>query len=176
MGNFRARTSRDEDGVALILALIFVVVIGAVSAALLSLSGGSLLNTYNLRTQRSLEYAADGAVTAAVQAVRFTFDASTSPSFGDCLPNGAADVIINNVTIYVECEGTYYPDSPPTRVFTFYACTTSSCTSAGNSVLTAQVTFDDFSAQGADNCSVSLTSTCGTGMTVNTWSLEPNFR
>ena len=53
------------------MALVFVFAISLMLVALVSLAGNDLLNTSNLKSLRSLEYAADGAVDAAVQAVRY---------------------------------------------------------------------------------------------------------
>jgi len=69
----RTPDSRDDAGAVLILALVFIIVIAVVVLALVNLSGNDLLNTSNLKKQRSLEYAADGATTAAVQAVRNSY-------------------------------------------------------------------------------------------------------
>jgi len=63
--------AREDAGVALILALIFLVAIGLTVVALVSMAGTAMVNTANLKSQASLEYAADGAADAAVQWVRF---------------------------------------------------------------------------------------------------------
>jgi hypothetical protein len=81
----------DEEGVVLLLALLFVVAIAFVLLGLLSLSGNDLMNTSNLQSQRASEYAADSAVDAAVQAVRYSYYAfnSAQPVAYDnpCVPN-----------------------------------------------------------------------------------------
>jgi hypothetical protein len=89
---------RDEEGVVLLLALLFVVAIAFVLLGLLSLSGNDLKNTSNLQSQRASEYAADSAVDAAVQAVRYSYYAfnSNQPGVsGLCVPNTGASGFVN---------------------------------------------------------------------------------
>lgn len=157
---------RNEGGAVLILALVFVLIVSVSVLALLSLGGGSLLSTGNLRILRSTEYAADGAVDAAMQATRYSYNAYTTS--GNCLPNGARTVTIAGVTVMVNCSGTLNTQSASTRVINFYACLLSTCTS-GNNILSAQVTFDDYSHTGSYSCAVSTATTCGTGMMINNW-------
>lgn len=61
----------------LVLVLVFLVAIGPILAALVSLSGANLLNTSNLEAQRNLEFAAETYMDGAIQAVRYTPIAST---------------------------------------------------------------------------------------------------
>lgn len=157
---------RNEAGAVLILALVFVLIVSVSVLALLSLGGGSLLSTGNLRTLRSTEYAADGAVDAAMQATRYSYNAYTTS--GNCLPNGAPTVTISGTTVMVNCSGKLNTQSASTRVINFYACLQSTCTSANN-ILAAQVTFDDYSTTGSYSCAVSTATTCGTGMIINSW-------
>lgn len=58
---------RDEDGQALVLALVFLLFFGLVIGAMLAFAGASVLSTERLREQRSTVYAADGATDAAIQ-------------------------------------------------------------------------------------------------------------
>jgi hypothetical protein len=62
---------KDEAGVTLILALVFLITIGVTLAALLDLATNDVLNTSNLKSQSSLEYAADGATDATIQWVQY---------------------------------------------------------------------------------------------------------
>jgi hypothetical protein len=57
---------RDEKGQALILALAFLMFFGLVIGLMLSLAGASVLSSSQLRQQRSMVYAADGATDAAI--------------------------------------------------------------------------------------------------------------
>jgi hypothetical protein len=58
---------RDQDGQALPLALMFVIVVSLIIAAMLSYAGASVLSIERLRDQRSTVYAADGATDAVIQ-------------------------------------------------------------------------------------------------------------
>lgn len=76
----RGRVARGDAGAALIMALFFIVIIAIGLTALITFAGGALLNTSNLRSQRSLEYAADTGADLAIQAVRYSataFDKAT---------------------------------------------------------------------------------------------------
>jgi Tfp pilus assembly protein PilX len=89
---------RTQDGAVLLLTLIFVLIIAFVLLGLLSLSGNDLKNTSNLQSQRASEYAADSAVDAAIQAVRYSYYAFNSTQSGDstpCTPNPGASGFVN---------------------------------------------------------------------------------
>ena len=60
----RHRILREEAGAILVLALVFVVSVGLVLLAIVSLAGTNLLDTAGLQNTRSLQYAADGGVDA----------------------------------------------------------------------------------------------------------------
>jgi hypothetical protein len=175
----RTRRPRDESGVTLILALVFILAIGLILIALVSATGADLLNANNLTKQRSIEYAADGAVTMAAQSVRYSGNQylpypQNPPT--DCIPGGGS-VKTNGVSIEVDCtQQIYDPGSGVTRVINFYACTSGPCTST-NAILTAQVTYDDWGLDGTTYlCQpggpTPSRATCGTGMTVNNWILS----
>lgn len=63
---------RDDSGSSLIIALFFIIVVAVAITALMTFAGGALLNTANLRTQRSREYAADTGTDIAIQKVRYS--------------------------------------------------------------------------------------------------------
>jgi type II secretory pathway pseudopilin PulG len=166
------RRCRDEKGVTLVLVLVFLFAIGLVLVALASAASGNLLNSSNLRSQRSVEYAASSAATMALQNVRYSGNPYSTTAPANCLPTNEP-VTINNVSMQVQCtQAQYNPASGVTRVINFYACHTGTC-SASNALLEAQVTFDDYSVANAYSCTyLGSTSTCGTAMTVNSWILE----
>lgn len=60
-------TVHEEDGQALVLALGFLIFVGLVIGAMLTLAYGNELSTQRLGDQRNTTYAADGATDAAVQ-------------------------------------------------------------------------------------------------------------
>jgi hypothetical protein len=57
----------DEEGQALVLALVFLIFAGLVIGAMLTLAYASELSTQRLGEQRNVAYAADGATDAAIQ-------------------------------------------------------------------------------------------------------------
>jgi Tfp pilus assembly protein PilX len=98
--SFPADTRRDERGATLVLALILLLVGSLLVLSLTGLATSSLLNSTNIRSQHRLEYAAEGAVTAAVQATRESLYSSST-----CAPLSIAGAgAINDVPIYVKCS------------------------------------------------------------------------
>jgi hypothetical protein len=182
----------DEDGAILLLALVFALVIALVLVALINLAGNDLHNTSNLKTQRNLEYAADGATTAAIQSVRNSYLAynGTLGAIGAlCTPLGGAppgtpEVMtqVNGDSMIVDCTNqAYNPPGPSpsaqTRVVNFYACASSNtganaCTTA-NALIQAQVTFDDYAPSGGYDCTgLGHTTTCGSAESIDSWVVE----
>ena len=104
-----------EEGAILLLALVFVLVISLLLVALVSLAGNDLLNVSHLKSLRSLEYASDGAVDSAIQAVRYQPDPVGIYSVpGHCTPGGTASLTIgpsgnptntDTATVQVWCSG-----------------------------------------------------------------------
>src|ERR1700674_932832 len=78
----RSGSGGGEAGATLVLALVFVLVISLVLMAIVTLSGTNLIDTAQLQNARSVEYAADGAVDAAIQAVRYQPSPITACSTG----------------------------------------------------------------------------------------------
>jgi hypothetical protein len=155
---------RDERGAALLLALMIMFFVAMATLALLTFSQNGLLNTTNLQNEHTIEYAADGAVDSAVQYVRYSPNTYTTTA--SCLPGGGP-VTIMGVAVVVDCSGTYNAQSNVTRVVTFTAC--DGACNGSNTLLSAQVTFDDYSLAGYHTCTGTHLGTCGVGMTVNSW-------
>ena len=179
------RSGHGESGAVLLLALIFVIVMSIALLAIVNFAGDALVNTANLKGQRSLEYAADAATDAAVQTVRysyFAFNSTTNPS-GDCVPDGTVLIMpdsatmpaVNGETMNVTCSGminvdpvTHQPQQN-TRTVTFFTCEQATCTN-NNALVVAVVTFQDYSTAGIDKCTSSPDSaTCGTGELIQSW-------
>ncbi|HUA94959.1 MAG TPA: hypothetical protein VMB82_05475 [Acidimicrobiales bacterium] len=168
------RRTRGEDGATLLLALIFMVAVGLILTAILSLSGNDLANTSNLLSQQSLEFSAGGAVNAAIENVRYDPVAFASPG-QNCLP-GASVQLSYKLPISVDCVSVRNPTPPApqafvppvTREVTFYACVTASCpaTSTKN-VVTATVDYVD-----QPTCSSTSTSTCGSQFSIKSWLVD----
>jgi hypothetical protein len=70
MKSLRARVQRDERGAALVLAIAFMLVVGGIGASLLPAINSGVNNRTQLDRARNREYAADGAIEAAIAKVR----------------------------------------------------------------------------------------------------------
>ena len=186
----------SEEGAILILALIFVLIVSLSVLSLITFGGVGIKNTVNLKGQRNLEYAADGATSAAIQAVRYSYQTFSAYPPTDCLPDGAVftsgdtvTITINSNIMVVDCTATVRPPNslpvnsstrPEDRVIAFYACTTLQLTAsggqpycyAGNAIVAATVDFEDVSAGGFYECSNTNASTCGTGEAVESWAVQ----
>jgi hypothetical protein len=181
----------DEDGAILILALVFVLVVTTAIFGLITFGGAGIMNATNLKGQRSLEYAADGAATAAIQAVRYSYLPFGYPPV-DCLPDGAILTInppdnvtmtINGDQMVVDCAASIlppnYPPQPQGRVIAFYACQQADLTGSplacysGNAIVAVTVAFQDTSSAGVYECSTPTnTATCGTGESIISWDVQ----
>ena len=65
---------RDEDGQVLLIALAFLIFFGLVIAVILGFAEASVRATVNLREQRAVVYAADGAMDGAIQYGRWNLE------------------------------------------------------------------------------------------------------
>jgi hypothetical protein len=161
----RARVQRDERGAALILAIAFMLVIGAISSVLLSSVTSGLHARSALDHARNREYAADGLIEYAIAQARTpvaTWDAGSPPSvsaflssasrnrcggpYAPSLGNVPAEAHLNNVDIHVDCT----PAPAQTRLgylqrnAIFRACldTGAPCTDT-SAIVRGQVNFSD---------------------------------
>lgn len=92
------RVHRDEEGAALVMALVFLTVAGILVAALLSFADTNFRTTVAVQDQRSTLYATDGAVEAAVNYYR-THLSSPTP----CPPAGSVPSVNGVTGISVSC-------------------------------------------------------------------------
>jgi type II secretory pathway pseudopilin PulG len=90
---------RDESGVALVLALSFMVLIGLVTTALLSSLMSAVQERSVLDNVRNRQYAADGAVEQAIATVR-GLGATVISGQAPCGPFTSS---MNGVSIHVDC-------------------------------------------------------------------------
>lgn len=102
----------DEDGQALLLALAFLLFFGLVIAAILGFAEASVMKTANLREQRAVAYAADGAMDGAIQLGRWDLAVG---AFG-AVPCITYSVTLNGKTATVTCESVGNPLSDERRV------------------------------------------------------------
>jgi len=147
---------RGESGAVLILALIFVIVTGVVGVALASLTSTNLTATSDLQAKRGVEYAADGAVDAAIQIVRYSGANFALGTWAPCAPS-TQPLTMDGSTIWVEC--TMGTATAPTggRTVEFQACGVDPVPTCTASDLTAQVTFDDNAVGGGPQVGTSVT-------------------
>jgi type II secretory pathway pseudopilin PulG len=137
--------TRDEQGVALALALVFIVLVGVVTTALLSSLTSSVDQRSVLDNLRGRQYAADGAVEREIARVRGI--AAPGAGLGDCNPAGTPRTYndLDGVTIRVDC--TNVPTLTRTGyiqrdvVFTSCISNGSACTTA-NTIVRAQVNYE----------------------------------
>jgi hypothetical protein len=150
--------SSDEGGAVLILALVFVVVIAFMLVALVDLTGNDLLNSVNLHNQRSVEYAADGSVDAAIEIVRYN---AGEGGLGEPCPLSSftGPNNLNGVDVSVNCVP-LQPTQPGTRMVQFNACP-GSVSSCGSGLLQAVVTYTDFDTSNAPSV--------GYSASINSW-------
>jgi hypothetical protein len=183
------RGRQDEVGSALVLALVFLVAIAILILALGSMAAGAFVNTNNVRTSRTALTNAETATTASIQYLREHFDSPApnpsvlTPTLAPCPPFGttvgSSDPRVSGTNpIALYCKGQLNIGSPATRVIDLYACSSgtsqSACTASGSSAILvhAEVTFNDFNPDGVDQCtSPTVTTSCGSAMTINSWDI-----
>lgn len=93
------RPRHDDTGASLILAIGFVVMVGAISAGLASLVTSSLNNRGTLEIVRNRQYAADGAVEEAVAQVRLQGGTALTACAS---PGGTVVDTLNGIAIRVD--------------------------------------------------------------------------
>jgi hypothetical protein len=152
----------------LVLALVFVVSVALVLLAVVTLGGTSLIETANLQNTRSIQYAADGAVDAAIQVVRYQ-----NPVVA-CSPNtsfsaGTINPGISNVIVFCQVAAPSYE-----RQVSFAACTTKSSTFAGcqsKAIVQAEVLYGDVKS-GCPSGGLSGCTAIGQTATVLGWTVD----
>jgi len=84
------------------MALLFITIGSLLSISLANLSGANLLNTSGFQNQRNSEYAADAAMSEAIQAIRYhgPCESTSSPTLG------GQPTSIDGYYFYVSCSGT----------------------------------------------------------------------
>lgn len=176
----------DEQGAALILALVLMLV-GSIAAGALSYEVTTgLSSTAQFANARSLEYAARSATNVAIQDIRYTPLLSQTLNASPPVPcwGSAAISEVSNIDgvapMAVWCSTAWTPTSATTRTVTFSTCqddgqpaATQAATCAADPYLEAVVVFDDYpngvSAPSSSPCQVY----CGTGMAVQNWLWDP---
>jgi Tfp pilus assembly protein PilX len=158
---------RDERGAALVLAIAFMVVIGAIAIATLSLITSGLNNRRTLDEVRDREYGADAAIEYAIAHVRTKSTPTGGPGIESCATGLPASYAIDGAQYHVDCQNALAStlDGFMQRNVIFSACKgTSTCTSS-NEIIRAQV---NFQAIGGGASPVVVTRTW-----VQSWSVTP---
>jgi len=108
LARMRDRAETDDEGNALIIALVFITVFGLLMAAILSFSDTSLRAADAVQSQRLNVYAADGAVEATIAAMRYDVAEGT---FGGTPCNQTIDDVNDTDDIDVSVTCTPHPGS-----------------------------------------------------------------
>lgn len=189
----RVHRTDDERGAVLILALLFMVVIGMIVGGMASWTANSLTDTLAFNQNRSAQYALSSATQVAIQSIRYTPLLGTSsppstqtlnaspPSYcwgssGD--PWGGSELTTQTDAVETFCSTVWQPMKAATRIVTISACLQSllpppssnpspAAVCAQTPGLRTQVTFDDYSSSNPTINPGPCVSTCGTGMTIN---------
>ena len=170
-----SRVARDERGSSLILALVFLIVSSLIVLSLANFAKNDLINTAQFSSAQSLESAANSAAELAVNSIRYNFVSQTlnaSPPEPCWTPSPTpSQVTLNGQSVAVWCRTLWTPLSPKTRVVTFMACQSgiSALACATAPLLEAVVTFDDYPIPMGAVSTAQCTTTCGVGMTINSW-------
>ena len=138
------RARRDESGVALVLALSFMVLVGLVTSALLSSLISSVEQRSVLDNVRNRQYAADAAVEKDIARVRALggVGAGSQP----CEPVSRIPYSLNGYTIHITCTNvrTFTITGFDQRNVVFASCldTGSGECTATNTIVRAQVNYE----------------------------------
>jgi hypothetical protein len=184
---FRRRESAvgndGESGAVLILALVYIIVVGLVVAALLSWTTNDLNNTKHFNAASETRYAVSSAMTTAIESVRYSPLESPVPTKN--VPTGweecwtptsgtVSSLTVDGYTVDVYCNTVEDVTQAATRKVTFVACLSSvSATSCeANPLLSAVAVFDDYPAGGGIILSTQCNlegAPCGEGETLKSW-------
>lgn len=177
--------ARDESGAVLVLALVFLIVVGGIVASLATWATNDLTNTTHFKSARQLQYAANDATQVAIQSIRYTPLLGVNQTLNASPPSYCWGNVsdppqlpaIDGQTMAVWCSTVWNPASADTRVVTLSTClsSVSNVTCAADPYLQAVVTFDDYPSGGAATSPTTAECVvyCGTGMTVDSWALSP---
>ena len=174
---------RDERGAVLILALVFLVAVSLVIMSLVQLAGSNLVATVQFDNALTMKSWSNSVADVALQNVRYNFATNTLeasapvPCWGSSTSASLTDSPVNStLTMSAWCTTAWNPFSSVTRVVTVSVCqggiTAVEC--ANRPLLEVVAEMNDYPNQfGPANCVPgtiqSSTSTCGTGMTIQSW-------
>ena len=134
---YRRPRPRDESGATLVLALLFLVVVGTIVGAMASWTANSLTDEVVFQNARSAQAALNSATQIAIQNIRYTPLMSPNSTLGTdetlnasppeyCWGTGPGSVQSfpqdQNYTVAVWCSTALNPSSSTTRTVTISAC------------------------------------------------------
>ncbi len=174
----------DETGASLILALVFLIVVSLIVISIAGLTANDLKLTSSFASAQSMTSAADGAASVAVQYSRYNFESSTLNTPAPC--TGATSLgNLNGQSMLSWCDTEWLPSSRSTRKVIVSVCPSPATVTASTPVacqaapfLQVIAVYDDFpSAASQSSCvpgttQATLNATCGSQMTVNSWSFN----
>jgi Tfp pilus assembly protein PilX len=139
----RPFVSRDERGASLVLAIAFMLVIGALAVATLSMITSGLNNRESLDNVRDREYGADAAIQYAIANVRTKNAIGGGPAVESCSSGLPASYSINGDNYHVDCQNALAVTFSGflQRNVIFVACRGTSACNAGNEIIRAQVNY-----------------------------------
>ena len=125
--------ARDEAGAVLILALAFLLTVGAIVGALAGWITNNLNNSTHFASARSLQYSASNATELAIQGIRYDPSLATTQNANPPAPcwgtGSSSDVSIPEGTTSDDmsawCSTKWTPSSASTRVVTISTCLSS---------------------------------------------------
>ena len=175
-----------EEGAVLMLALVFLVAVSLVILSLVQLAGNNLVATVQFNNALTTKSWANSVADVALQNVRYNFVKNTinpvnQSSPVPCWGSSATASLANSsngstLTMDAWCATQWNPFSSATRVTTLAVCLdgVSAAACANRPLLEVVAAFNDYPNQfGPANClpgtTQSATSTCGTGMTIESW-------
>ena len=180
--------SYADDGSVLILALVFFLGIGLLTAAVAGMAVGAGVNTSNARSQQVNQANVESEVSLAIEATRGVYYYSSgcttscypasglSTAASVCTPATATGAL---TTLSVWCKGSGgQANGKSTRTVDFYVCQgATDCTGSvtAPAPLYAEVVYTDLSPGApftADQCTTSVTATCGITLTIAAWDVR----
>ena len=172
---------RDEQGAILVLALVFLIVVGGIVGVMANSVTSHLNDSVSFASARSLQYTATSAVNLAIQDIRYnplmsnTLNASP-PSYCWGPPSEVTLNATSQVDVY--CSTEWNPYSSTTRLVTISACLDTeggASVCAAKPLLQAVVAFDDYPTGVSTPSTAQCSTYCGTGMTITSWLWSPSL-
>lgn len=179
--------AKGERGATLVLALVFLLVVGLVATALSAWVGNDLRLNSTLVNAEALRSTANSAIELAMQDQRYSFT-SQNTNFSSpqaCWGSSGTSTYtsVNNQSVDVWCSTLWVPAaSDPnfsasyTRTLFVAACPSVSVTSGAacmaNPLLLAEIGFNDYSAGSQIIAAVACSTTCGSGAQIQSWTFN----